>query len=409
MDARADMLETLASRTPGFSLPQALYNDPAFFELDLQELFAKRWLFVAAECEIAQPGHYVTVTVGRTPIVVLRDRAGIVRAFFNTCRHRGSVICRQERGRASNLVCPYHSWTYDLTGALLRTGNMDPDFNAADFPLRPVHVEVVEGTIYICMADTPPDFAPFRAALAPMLAPHKLARAKLVLEQNVVAKGNWKLVMENSRECYHCVSCHPSLMRSFLSDESNDSEAQRRLVAEYHARCEAIGLSCARHSGPDFHVWRLPFIDGAVSITDDGKPAVDKLLSDTPHGDIGSLRWVSYPTTFNHALGDYAFLVRMLPIGPEETLMTGKWLINADAEQGRDYDLERLKKVWWVTNEEDKELVERNQAGVNSYGYRPGPYAPVLERGVLKFADWYCDYMTTTLAGPRQVRRMAAE
>jgi Rieske 2Fe-2S family protein len=332
-----------------------------------------------------------------------------VRAFFNTCRHRGAVICREERGRAASLVCPYHNWTYDLGGALRHAGKMGADFNPAEFPLRPLRVEILEGTIYVCMAETPPDFAPFRAAVGPALAPHKLANAKLVLEQNVVARGNWKLVMENSRECYHCPSRHRSLMRSFLSDESNDSEEQLRFVAEYHARCEAIGLSCARHNGPDFHVWRLPFIDGAVSITDDGKPAVGKLLSDTAHGDIGSLRWVSYPTTFNHALGDYAFLVRMLPIGPQETLMTGKWLVNADAQEGRDYDPERLKHVWWVTNEEDKELIERNQAGVNSFGYRPGPYAPELERGVLKFANWYCATMTDQLAGPRQARRIAAE
>ena len=217
MNARAEMLDVLASRAPGYSLPQALYNDAAFFELDLLEIFARRWLFVGAECEVARPGQFFTVTVGKTPIVVVRDRAGTIRAFFNTCRHRGAVVCREHRGQAASLVCPYHNWTYDLSGRLRHASSMGADFDAAEFPLRPLRVEILEGTIYVCMAETPPDFAPFRDAVAPSLAPHKLANAKLALEQNVVVRGNWKLVMENSRECYHCPSRHRTLMRSFLS------------------------------------------------------------------------------------------------------------------------------------------------------------------------------------------------
>jgi phenylpropionate dioxygenase-like ring-hydroxylating dioxygenase large terminal subunit len=131
----------------------------------------------------------------------------------------------------------------------------------------------------------------------------------------------------------------------------------------------------------------------------DGQAAVARPLGQFPADAYGSLRWVHYPSTFNHCLNDYTVLVRMLPLGPEETLVTTKWLVDAEAVEGVDYDLETLTTVWKVTNDQDKALVERNQAGVRSPGYRPGPYSPALEAGVLKFVDWYCDRLAT--AGDR--------
>ena len=105
-----------------------------------------------------------------------------------------------------------------------------------------------------------------------------------------------------------------------------------------------------------------------------------------------------YPSTFNHALNDYAVLIRMLPLGPEQTVMTTKFLVDRDAVEGQDYTVENLVEVWNATNDQDKALVERNQAGVRSVGYRPGPYSPTLEAGVIKFVDWYCDRLDAHLA-----------
>ncbi|RYE88604.1 MAG: Rieske (2Fe-2S) protein, partial [Oxalobacteraceae bacterium] len=125
------------------------------------------------------------------------------------------------------------------------------------------------------------------------------------------------------------------------------------------------------------------------------------------HNDVGSLRTVHYPSTFSHALGDYAVFVRMLPLTPDTTEVCTKWLVNPAAVEGRDYDLPRLRKVWSVTNDEDARLVERNQAGVNSIAYTPGPYAPAMESGVLKFVDWYCDRLARH-AGGGQLATVAA-
>jgi Rieske 2Fe-2S family protein len=126
-----------------------------------------------------------------------------------------------------------------------------------------------------------------------------------------------------------------------------------------------------------------------------------------PTNDAGSVRWVHFPSTFNHAFADYAVLVRMLPVGPQETLFTTKWLVHRDAEEGRDYDRETLARVWSTTNE-DKVLVERNQEGVNSIGFEPGPYSQVAEQGVIRFVEWYSATLGAHLDPQRQRSAVAA-
>ena len=109
----------LHQRRSGFSLPQAFYVDPEIFKADLEAVFATDWLFACNACEIGKPGDHLTLTIGNNSVVILRDRDGEVRAFHNTCRHRGSRICAEEKGRVNRLVCPYHQWVYELDGRLI--------------------------------------------------------------------------------------------------------------------------------------------------------------------------------------------------------------------------------------------------------------------------------------------------
>lgn len=408
MTDHAALRQLLLSRQKGFSLPRPFYTDAGIYQADLDAIFYRNWLFVAATCEIREPGEYVTVTVGSSPIVVLRDQHGEVRAYFNTCRHRGSKICEAPRGRARTLVCPYHLWTYKLTGELAHTRYMPESFDRAAFPLRPVHVRTVGGTIYVCLADDPPDFAPYAAAMAEQLAPHRLEHAKLALEVDLVEQGNWKLVMENSRECYHCATRHRELMHSFLDIYDFANPAEATAIREHWEAWRAAGLPSGIAEGPAWRASQLPLTNGAQSITLDGRLAVTKPLGQAPADTYGSLRWVHYPSTFNHALRDYAVLVRMLPLGPQQTLVTTKFLVAADAVEGVDYDIEHLTQVWTMTNDQDRALVERNQLGVASIGYRPGPYSPSLEAGIIKFGEWYCARMQDHVDMAAQPRLAAA-
>jgi Rieske 2Fe-2S family protein len=276
---------------------------------------------------------------------------------------------------------------------------MHEGFDRSEYPLRPIKVRSVGGTIYVCLADDAPDFDAYGPVIDPYLAPHDLRNTKLAHQSHVVVKGNWKLVMENSRECFHCPARHHELMHTFLHDYNFEEPATTRSSSRSGNDARGSGSVSENSEGDDFRIVRLPLRQGALSSTIDGKAAVSRVLGTMPTNDAGSVRWVHFPSTFNHAFADYAIVVRMLPIGPQETLFTTKWLVHRDAEEGRDYDRETLVQVWSATNDQDKALVERNQEGVNSAGYAPGPYSQQAEQGVIRFVEWYAGALATHLKG----------
>lgn len=353
MDVRNEMLELLTGRDPNFSLEQKFYTDPDYYKLDLENIFYKDWLFVGHDCELPKTGSYMTVQIGAYPVIIVRDAQGGIRAFHNSCRHRGSRICSAEKGTAAKLVCPYHQWTYELDGRLLFARQVGPDFKPADYGLKAVHCETVAGYIYICVAEEAPDFAAFRNLVEPYLAPHNIKDAKVAFESSIIEKGNWKLVWENNRECYHCAANHPELCRTYpeaptatgVQGVMEDPE-----INQLWKSCASIGLPARFNISEDgrYRITRIPLLRDAVSYTMSGKAAVKKSLSDKVAGstNIGAMLLFNYPSTWNHLMADHAISFRVLPISAEETLVTTKWLVHKDAVEGVDYDLDELTHVW---------------------------------------------------------------
>ncbi len=410
MDARTRMLELIRTRKPGHALEQPFYTDPDFYKLDLELIWYRDWLFVGHDCELPRPGSFLTVQIGDYPVVIVRDREGKIRAFHNSCRHRGSRVCTTAKGTQARLVCPYHQWTYDLDGKLLFARQMADDFDPGAHSLKPVACETTGGYIFICLADQPADFAPLRAMMDPYFNPHRLTDAKVAFETTTVEKGNWKLVWENNRECYHCASNHPELCKTFPEAPNvtgvNDVESDPEMIAHW-AKCEAAGLPARFHISPDgqYRATRTPLLRDSVSYTMTGKAAVKRNLSDQVDADrIGSLMLYHYPTTWNHVLIDHAVTFRVLPLGPEETMLTTKWLVHKDAVEGVDYDPHELAHVWMETNEQDRRIVEENAFGIRSPAYEPGPYSELHEGGTIQFVQWYADFLEPRLAGDENSR-----
>ncbi|MBS7542747.1 aromatic ring-hydroxylating oxygenase subunit alpha [Ancylobacter oerskovii] len=384
----------VTGRRPGYSLPQALYNSPDVLAFDLEAIFGQSWILVGFTCEIPRPRGYLATTVGQSPVVVTRDRDGTYRAFHNSCRHRGAQVCADGAGARGRLTCPYHQWVYDLDGTLVHARHMPESFDPAEHGLRPVHVQNVAGALFVCLAQTPPSFARFREELEPLLAPHRLEEAKLAFQNTLVEKGNWKLVMENARECYHCGVGHPELCLTFPIEDASGghfaAEGDPRHDA-FAARIAAAGLARGPFIGPWWQVERFPLNEGQLSLTIDGALACKKLMVAGEEADIGSLRWAIEPHSFCHSTADTTVYFSAMPTATNETLVTCKWLVHQDAVEGVDYDIEHLTQLWNVTNIQDRDLVENNQRGVNSVGYLPGPYSESDESYVLRFIDWYCD------------------
>jgi stachydrine N-demethylase len=397
-------LELLQRHKRGYALEQAFYADPGIYKLDLETFFYRDWLFAIPACELEKPGSYVTHKVGDYGIIIVRDEEGQVRAFHNTCRHRGSVLCKSARGNGPKLVCPYHQWTYELNGDLLWARDMGVDFDPSQHGLKPVACRDLQGLIYICLSDNPPDFEAFAKTAAPYLLPHHLQDAKVAFESTIVEKGNWKLVWENNRECYHCGGNHPSLCRTYSDDPSvsgiGEGGAIPPHLQEHFDRCEAKALPAQFFLSEDgqYRLARMPLKDGATSFTMDGKFAATPWLGRVPMPDAGALMLFHYPTTWNHFLPDHCIVFRVTPISPQETEVTTKWLVHKDALEGRDYDLQRLTEVWVATNDEDRTVVEDNQQGINSPAYEPGPYSASQESGVIQFIDWYLNNLRSAIA-----------
>jgi Rieske 2Fe-2S family protein len=382
------VLDLLSGSTADYTLPQAFYTNLDLYEFDVSAIFTRSWLMIGFEAELPDPGSYLAVTIGRNPIVIVRGRDRVVRGFHNTCRHRGAQICADGHGRNAKLVCPYHKWTYELDGRLIGAVRMPGDFRLEEHALRALQVELLAGCIYVALSDEASDFSPFRAAVAPLLAPYKMTDAKLAFESTLVEKANWKLVMENARECYHCAACHPELKRSFpvtIGQDFAETEHHR----SFSARMERLGFSTTPVEGTWWHAQRYPLNPGTESISMDGKAAVARHLGGMVEKEIGALWWANEPNSFCHAFSDYVFMFSAIPLGPQETRVVSKWLVHRDAVEGVDYTIDSLIETWTKTNLQDRELAENNQRGVNGLGYVPGRYSQDAEDYVIRFGDWY--------------------
>jgi glycine betaine monooxygenase A len=393
----------LSRRRADWSLDQPFYVDPEIFDLEMALFFKRQWLFAAMACEIPRAGDWLRVDIGRESVIIVRRQDGGIGAFHNTCRHRGSRICLEERGQASRLVCPYHQWTYDLNGQLVGTRLMGDDFDSSSFQLSAVSVGVAGGYVFISFADDPPDFEAFRRDVEPYILPHQLENTKVAHTQTLLERANWKLVIENNRECFHCAGSHPQLMQ-IISEFDNPSDprvkpAFKALVERKTEEWGRLGLPHAHVQGNRYRIVRMPFAgEGKVSMTLDGRPASTRLLGDLTDESLGSIQFLSLPNSWNHILADHAVTFRVLPVGPEETLVTTKWLVHEDAREGVDYDVDRLKAVWAITNEQDRTLAENNHLGIRGSAYRPGPYSELIEGGTRVFIKWYVAEMLSALA-----------
>jgi len=402
MDSKISLYEQLLQRQPDHSLPQAFYKDASIYQADLENLFYREWLFAGHDCEIPEAGDYMTYKVGDYSVIIVRSQEGEINAFHNTCKHRGSRLCSKEKGNSPNLVCPYHQWTYDLDGKLKYAKDMGDDFRPQDFNLSVVHCRSMAGNMYICLADQAPDFDTFARQVEPYLLPHHLRDAKVAYESTIVENGNWKLVFENNRECYHCQGSHPELCRTYSDDPAITGvggDGAPAMMDEHWAKCEAMGLPSRFYMDEDgqYRVARMPLTGVGESFTMDGKVATQKCLTQVDDKALGTLLLFHYPSTWNHFLSDHAITFRITPLSPTETEVTTKWLVHKDAVEGEDYDLQDLIKVWSATNDQDRQVVEENQIGVNSPAYRPGPYSKAHEGGVIQFVDWYCEFSKNAL------------
>ena len=391
--------DLVAERREGHCLPQGLYNSADAFDFDMAVAYGRSWIMIGFDCELPRPGSYLSEMIGTWPVLIVRGRDGEIRAFHNSCRHRGSILCQPGSGTVPKIVCPYHRWTYDLDGSLFSAMRMAPDFHKEEHGLRALHLRRAAGAIFICFADEPPPFDDFAEKLEIYLGPQRMENAKLAHHSVISELANWKLVMENGRECYHCATGHPELARTFPVGVKKhfDADGDERLLA-FADTMATHALASEAIEGSWWQLARFALNQDVVTLSMSGQHVVRKLMCDVNEGYVGSMRLAIDPHCFMHATADHVFIFSAMPVSPTETHVFGKWYVHKDAVEGVDYDVDGLIELWTRTNLQDKELAENNQRGVNSPGFVPGPYSPDAESLALRFTDWYCEAARRYLA-----------
>jgi Rieske 2Fe-2S family protein len=284
---------------------------------------------------------------------------------------------------------------------------MGKDFDPGCKSLIPVHTRVVGTHVFVCLSDEPPeDILYLDQVMTPRFAQYDLSHSKIAYESEIIENGNWKLVIENNRECYHCAATHPELTASFLPEDfgfCTDGLGEDSLMAlkEYHQRnadtkqdwenqgylCEAV-----EHLGEDavtqFRTQRLAIAGNGESQTLDTRVACIRLFGELTRRDLGDMHLWTH-NSWTHIMSDHAVVSYIIPLAPDKTLVRTKWLVHADAIEGMDYQVDRLTEVWAATNLQDANLVGITHSGTQDQAYSPGPFSAFTETYVDQFSRWY--------------------
>ena len=204
-DYDSEEIESLCGAYRGAGpLSRPFYVSPEVFKADIDRIWRRHWLYAGHSCLIPQPGDWITWAVGHDSVIVARGKDGDIRAFHNTCRHRGSRICREEQGHGRAFVCPYHAWTYDLDGSLRTATEREFGVHQSKLGLHPVPLKNIAGLLFVALGDNPVSFEQAAADIGEKMKHQGLEEAKLAKSVRYTVKANWKLIFENNRECYHC-------------------------------------------------------------------------------------------------------------------------------------------------------------------------------------------------------------
>lgn len=395
MKTEFDLQLAVERRVDGTSLEREFYTSPDVFDLDMRKVILPQWHFVGHESQLKGSGDYLLFDMGTESVIVIRDDADQICAHFNVCRHRGSRICTENKGHVSaGLRCPYHAWTYGLDGRLISATQMAEGFDRDANGLTPCPVRIWNGLVYVNILETPdtPDFESVTSQFDPFLAPHGLQNAKVAHHRRYVMDANWKLAVENFRECYHCGPSHPeyTLVNAYVLSGLPE---YRKHLDEWEQRTIAMGHVTGlirpeeTRTNQPLVAWRLPIRDGYATHSEDGRPLAP-LMGDLTDFDGGETFIAFNPLHYIYCANDHATVFRLRPQGPQRTEIDVFWLVDARAEQGADYHLENLIWMWDATTLQDVQIVNNNQLGVSSLAYCPGHYS-IDEAGTADFVEWY--------------------
>ncbi|MCA1827655.1 MAG: aromatic ring-hydroxylating dioxygenase subunit alpha [Myxococcales bacterium] len=328
---------------------------PAVFAEEIEKLFCRNWLCVGRETKLAKISDYFVVDVGEASVIVLRDRDGAVRAFHNLCRHRGTRLCEAREGRFAEAIrCPYHSWTYGLDGRLQGAPSTNDlaGFDRSEWPLLAVATGIWHGFVFVNLAADPAPVSKMLARLEDRVTTYDLGPLVSLRGQVYDVAANWKLIVENYSECYHCAPVHPALAKLSPPTSGENDFFEGPLLGGY-----------------------MELSEGNESLTMTGR-ACGVPLGRVPKEEERRVYYYSLlPNLLLSLHPDYAMFHTLWPQSPGRTRITCDWLFHPDTLGRPDLNPGDGIDFWDLTNRQDWHICEQSQAGIASPFYRPGPYS----------------------------------
>ncbi|MBO0828934.1 MAG: aromatic ring-hydroxylating dioxygenase subunit alpha [Streptosporangiales bacterium] len=376
-------MSTIAPSTLLPILPGRYYTEPEWLRADRRAIFERSWNCVARADELAAPGDFVQVEVGTELVLVVRNRTGGLGAFLNLCRHRGAVLCREAAGSFGKRIrCMYHAWTYDLDGRLVAAPNIHdmPDLVKDEYGLHGVRLEEWLGYVWVNLDAT-------AAPLSDQVRPQLVARlgdadtldrygiGDLVVGHTISydVASNWKSVVENFMECYHCASIHPELTAALPQFRSGYGS-----------------ISNGVRSG-------AVFAPGMAGFSSSGRAVRPMLPGLRPDDDRLFYGIILRPNVFVILVPDHVAVFRITPVDTGHTRVVVDWLFEPAEVAKPDFDPGDAVDLLDITNRQDFEACERCHLGMASSRY--GGVLVPAEHVVQEFYDWYLSAIGQECAG----------
>ncbi len=358
----AALPDELAEATP----PQ-IYTSPEFLELELDELFNHEWFCVGREDEFENPGDYRATTIGRDPVVVLRDREGTLRAMSNICRHRMATLLEGAGNIKGRISCPYHAWTYNLDGQLIGASYMRDNFDKKGVCLPQFKVEVWQGWVYVSLDQDAAPLAPRLEKLSEHLDNYQLPKYRTLFRAEEIWDTNWKILVQNFTEGYHLFMAHAKTIEPAMPTK----------------------LANAMHGGDGFSLYKQGRIPGK-SYERNSDMEVDNPLLTEEERNTAVLSAV-FPCHVFSVVAERTFWLSLQPHGTDQV----KVFWGADAYPGavpedpkeRAVYAAELKAGFDRINDEDKPIIGSIAQNARALAAAPGRLSP-KERTVWYFQQY---------------------
>ena len=393
--------DLISRQKPGFALDRPFYTDPMIYDLELDRVVARNWIMAGHRSELPEPGDFKVFNLANDSAIIVRGSDGELKAFANVCRHRGSLVCLESHGHADKFTCPYHGWMYDIDGNLKAARSTVSDFNKSDYGLNKVALEEIGGLIFVCFSDNPPSVESARREMAEPMGMFDFENLKVAACKEYDMEANWKLAVENYQECYHCSTSHPeyAVMHTLTVDPRRRQQLQEHMLKRMES-CGLKNIAINKNDGNappgelGYSYSRTALFDGYLTGSKDGQP-VAPLLGDLTDYDCGSSDFGFGPFSFLLVYNDHAVAYVFIPVDHENCKCVVYWMVRHDAEEGRDYDANKLIWLWDVTTHADKTIITNNWKGIQSRYYKPGPFS-AQETAERSWVEW----LLSALASP---------